>query len=870
MLDKLSIEINNPHSFKKSGELFQIGIPFPISALNNPDSLVLLAQSTSQSIPFSYQVSLRWPDASVKWLLLTCCLDLDAGQTITLGLKKAGIDYKPSVPADIPYKTDWNAQHLSLPDIQAKQGQHLLPLTSALVLLDAHGNSLQQSITDHSRDTVSGPMPLDLVKQSGHFSDAGNSTELDFISTQEWLPASGLLKWQLTLWNKRAAKHPGGCWDLGDPGSVLFKAMSLTIKPKTEFKVLWRSQAENDFEQVSKHFSVQQSGSACKVADPDHPAFNRNIHKNAQGEVPTWFNGCEIRRNGSTEQLALRASPEVFISGDEANSADEKSLGLALSLAGFWQNFPKAIRVQDQEIQLCLFPDQDEAYELQAGERKTHTLYFALTDAPHALAWVNAPSDWKLSHEWLRSCGYLSQSSQSLDMDALLPFIQQGIDGPESFLAKRERIDEYGWRHFGDVYADHECLYQKPGEKAYVSHYNNQYDAIYGYANQYLLSGDPRWFQLMDELARHVCDIDIYHTDQDRVEYNNGLFWHTDHYLDAHTCTHRTFTRHNQTSSTPGQTGGGPGTEHCYTTGLRLHFLLTGYEPSKEAAVKLADWMIATHAGARSFLAQVLSAKNHELKKLLAVLKGQAVSPYRYPFTRGTGNFMAALMDAYELTQKQDYLTQLEKVIRESIHPADDIAQRNLHDIELAWSYTVYLQALSRYLNFKENLQQNDEMYAYARASLLHYSRWMLENESPYLSKPDVLEFPNDTWVAQEIRKLSVMVSAAQYDTARKPAYLLKAREFLTYIVNKLESSPEKHFSRIQILLLQSYGPHLYCQEGGPDLPEKNIQPIRVNFGNVPTITATKLLMATIKKVFIGIRFFSPANERLWIKTRRS
>ena len=34
-----------------------------------------------------------------------------------------------------------------------------------------------------------------------------------------------------------------------------------------------------------------------------------------------------------------------------------------------------------------------------------------------------------------------------------------------------------------------------------------------------------------------------------------------------------------------------------------------------------------------------------------------------------------------------------------------------------------------------------DAMYAYARASLLRYARWMAEHEVPTLSRPEVLEY---------------------------------------------------------------------------------------------------------------------------------
>ena len=115
-----------------------------------------------------------------------------------------------------------------------------------------------------------------------------------------------------------------------------------------------------------------------------------------------------------------------------------------------------------------------------------------------------------------------------------LALVNCAIEGPEAFSAKRERIDEFGWRHFGDIYADHEAV-AAGGPRRFVSHYNNQYDAVHGFAVQFLRSGDARWWNAMDELARHVVDIDIYHTTRTRRPTTAALFWHTYHYVDAGT-----------------------------------------------------------------------------------------------------------------------------------------------------------------------------------------------------------------------------------------------------------------------------------------------------------------------------------------------
>ncbi|MGH8589281.1 MAG: hypothetical protein ACREXX_08070 [Gammaproteobacteria bacterium] len=65
-------------------------------------------------------------------------------------------------------------------------------------------------------------------------------------------------------------------------------------------------------------------------------------------------------------------------------------------------------------------------------------------------------------------------------------------------MSRREIIDEFGWRNFGEIWVDHETTS--------VSHHNNQYDFLYGTLLQYWRTGDPRWRALSDPPGRHVAD----------------------------------------------------------------------------------------------------------------------------------------------------------------------------------------------------------------------------------------------------------------------------------------------------------------------------------------------------------------------------
>ncbi|MGO1788336.1 MAG: hypothetical protein ACTHZ7_14790, partial [Sphingobacterium sp.] len=528
--------------------------------------------------------------------------------------------------------------------------------------------------------------------------------------------------------------------------------------------------------------------------------------------------------------------------------------------------FPTSVRKEGNTLTIGLFPkDAKNAYELQGGEQKTLHCLMAHSPNNSISATAYAPVIPVLAPECYEQADAFPWFKANTQHDALDKLIAKGLNGNSNFFAKREVIDEFGWRNYGEIFADHETLYQAEGEPAFISHYNNQYDPIYGFARQFALTGDKRWFELMNDLARHVVDIDIYHTDEDRAEYNNGLFWHTDHYLDALTASHRTFTRHNDTSSTPGQTGGGPAEEHCYTTGLLYHYLLTSSTKSKTAVLKLAKWMVALHEGTGGFLEALLGIKNRDIPKLKALMKGQNVAKHRYPFTRGTGNYLTALIDASILEPTKDWLSQADNVIRGTIHPKDNIVERNLLDVENHWSYLILLSAITRFLSIKRANHQQDDSYQYAASSFMAYAEWMRVNERPFLTNPEQLEFPNHTWVAQDIRKAMLMFQATEFATNEATNCFQKTAEgWLTKTCTTLQSSEEREFSRILIILMQNYGPHT----SSPPVHKSTTGSSSITTNTPLRLTWGSLMLRILHRLGKGIYKLNPAREKAWLDTR--
>ena len=525
-------------------------------------------------------------------------------------------------------------------------------------------------------------------------------------------------------------------------------------------------------------------------------------HVNRLGQVMNAFSGYRVTIGDAVVEEGHRASPMIqWENGRQCISG---------TIENFWQNFPKSLEGNSGQITFRLFPQHyNDVFELQGGEQKTHTIFLCFDEVAQEqgeVDWSHAPLMVCSDPQWYarsKAINYLLPRCQDKN-DAYVQLIDSVVSGENTFFDRREIIDEYGWRNFGEVYADHEAVgHQGPSPR--VSHYNNQYDVIFGLLIEFLRTGEPRWFELGQDLARHVIDIDIYHTKEDRPAYNGGMFWHTDHYFDASTGTHRAFSSANKHPDGLQDYGGGPCNEHNYTSGLLLYYFLTGDSLVYEVIEGLADWVIEMdqcRPGVLGFLDRrpsgLASSSTHR--------------DYHGP-GRGGGNSINALIDGYRLTQNPKYLCKAEELIRRCIHPHDRIEERNLTDIEYRWSYLVFLQVLGSYLDFKVQCRSLDEMYAYAKASLLHYAKWMVEHEVPYKQVLDRVQIPTETWSAQDIRKSNVCKFAAKHaDGVTRSQFLEKSEFFFSASVFDLLSFQTCQLTRPLVLMLVNGYMHSYFQ----------------------------------------------------------
>ena len=848
-------------SLQPGANFIRTGIPCPQGSVTDCDALKIVDPEGRQ-ISSAIRSTALWPDGSVKWCLAK--IALTDNRTPDLELTMMPDTNQAELPALIELSDNTGdivirsgsatftfAENTVFPSVTVDNINVWQAASSYPLLTAADGTRCDFEI-DNIRIDEQDNVSCRLIVSGSYQSDRDHKLNAQFIF--EVLPGAQL-SLVCELHNAQRAVHPGGIWDLGDEGSFRFRDFSIVMDKQKGSTSKLKPEPGAGWIHTTQPTILFQASSGGEHWDCP-------VHVNAEGNVCNKFRGYRISANDQTLQSGDRSNPVLAVTTNERCS-------YTVQTQNFWQNFPKSIDIDSNEVQLRLFPHHhDDIYELQGGERKTHHALFKFLNAGQSPDAVTATTPQiQIDTAAYKNAGVFSNFTDNRQNDSYNNLITAANDSTSGFLTKREQLDEYGWRNFGDIYADHEAAYHE-GNNPYISHYNNQYDAVFGFIRQYALTGNSDWQVLMTDLAGHVMDIDIYRTDHDRAEYNNGLFWHTNHYVQAHTGTHRTYSCGQLDSDGNPPVGGGPGPEHCYSTGLTFYYYMTGDEEAKKTVLGLGDWITNYHEGTGTLLEAAQRTLRHDTSGFIKTCKGEKIFKYRYPMDRGTGNYMRTLLDCFELTSDLKYFRQVENIIKNTAGPDDDIEARNLDDIEYNWWYVVYLQELIRYLDLKRTLNQTDDNFYHARSTLLYYTTWMLGNDAPFLESADRLLHPNATWIAQESRKIHVFYSAYKYAITDRGRYLERARFYRDYVTNELSKSDTLHYSRIQILLMQNHGPAALLDT--ESLPHPGIKDVTVSDSAGCFHTPSTHLKNIANTWLSSLPKFKISNELRWIKTRTS
>lgn len=795
----------------------RFGFPLPRGWTMESLSRYRLSSSRGLVLQSDYRPLSYWTDGTLRWVAVDVLL---TGEELRDGLCLR----EAMVGSDVEGKNVWGGVRIGEEGLvlfgSGEGGVGEIGLKGDIglkVRVRGPWGEYQGSGSELGLETRQGRLSIDFASRTT-FSVGGLGSPIELsITGALWL--DGRVDLSVCICNTNVAEHPGGNWDLGAGGSIQIEDLTLELKP------LGLGGAGGA--RVEQLVVCEEAGGELRVAKESLHLFQASsggknwksrTHMVADGTIPLRFSGYELRLD-QLEVRGSRATPYVGMRYGEAT--------LAVAVRRFWENFPVAIRCASQGVEMGFLPrESGYLHELQGGEQKTFEFAayqgrVVLEDRPLE-GYLRFPAP-VISKAYLESVGVVFGADSSLcsvegkiDSEASRLYeglVHQAIEGSDTFFSKREVIDEYGWRNFGDVYADHEAVFHK-GNTPLISHLNNQYDCALGFAIQYLRTGDKRWYEQLIDLANHAWDIDTYHTSGDKPSYNRGLFWHTYHYADASTGTHRGYPKSllyeevmadGADLDSLGATGaklkkvygkgGGPAASHTYSTGWMAAYYLTGDERYRKAAINSAEYVMGLEDGSTTRF-RWLSGRPTGFATCSSI-------GYYGP-GRASSNSIHALLTGYELTRDRKYLDMAVYLMKRCVHPKQDLDSMDLLNAELRWFYTMHLQAQCRMINVLEQVPGQEANLQYAVASLLHYARWMLEHERPILDQPEQLQYPTETWAAQDLRKWHVLAYASRWCSTREEGekMMAKAEWFYDYVMKTLEGFETKSLCRPVVLML--------------------------------------------------------------------
>ncbi len=826
----------------RHGEPVTVGLPWPCGAVTDEKRFQLHGPDGPHQL--QTKVLDRWPDGSVRWCLFDFLATWDGvteacGYRIELGEGSADGPRLRVQQDGAVLRIDTGSRTFTF---GAGAG---CPFADTDTQISDDGSHWNANFTTHRVEVLEdGPVRTCVrVHVTASHIDGANFADLAVFADLNLYAGTSAVGVRFLVRNTLTASHPSGNWDLGTVGTERFR--DLTVVVPFDLDAFHSRPVVGEFEPMDFGTTKPNPGAVVRVStergSPGVEESSASVYQDSSGgdnwqganhltaerQIATVFRGYELRVGEQTTK-GNRATPIVTV------AAGEHFRGV--TMPAFWENFPKAIEADSRGLLVRLFPQQSQhGHELQGGEQKSHAFALAfgrdkITAEP--MVWCRSPIVCTADPEWYAASGAVPYLTPRVtDPHAkYLALVDQALDGADTFLHKREKLDEYGWRHFGDLYGDHEAVYHKvrkdddsvsgasrESAAPMVSHYNNQYDCVAAFLIQFFRSGDLRWLTQGLECADHTCDIDIYHTDGDKAAYNRGLFWHTYHYAEADTGTHRSYPKSltrgpveslTQKMDELGETaaqlkksyavGGGPSASHNYNAGLMLAYFLTGNPLYCDSALDLTNFVLAMEDPTRTPF-RLLS------REYTGLATESGGGGYHGP-GRAAANSILALLVGHQLTGDAKYLNKAEQILRRVVHPKQNLDRLDLLNAELRWFYTMTLQAVGRYLDYKIELGQLDREYAYARLTLLHYARWMATHARPILDTPEKLQYPTETWAAQDMRKVEVFQYAAKHATGEeRMKFLERAEWFFDYVQNKLSEFETKSLTR-PVILIMKYG----------------------------------------------------------------
>ena len=713
---RLRVIVYDPLNIDREQEIVTFGIPFPKSVLFSTSN-IRVVNSKGVVIPAQFKVLSRWPDGSIMWLLIDFLYTSGEEYSIEYGevtyTLPEGIEVWEEDERIVVYNSALRAiifkngsisiyadlNHDNVEEMVIKQ------IFSIVVDEDEH-EYLSTLGVEEVLVEENGPLRTTILIKGAHKS-LDNESSLNFTMRITFYYSELFFKITYTQENNLPCLNDGSgqpnCLHFGTPNSLRFKDLSLKIVLADRVEI-WFLPLDSDID-----------GNANNNVLVDSLNSNILVYQDSSGGED-WNRWPGVTFKGY----------KVFVDGHEkyAGRRFEGWMGLfspsfkaVIGLRYFWENYPKAFEgLSNGTVFIRLMPKYfSQLFEHRAGEHKTHEIVIGIQPLVTSIRELSnriraklTPLYVRVSSRWYMDSGvfdYLEpfnfECFKYYEKNNLATVLgnTSGYYG-RSLFDIREKVDFYGWMHFGDV--------RIVDENGGTGQMNLQYDFGYGMLVQslrlidYNITLSYMWWQLAEQAIKHQVDIDILHVHSGDPKHPSsywirwcwgGMFPHTPHGEPGLENPHR---------------GASPHLEFQWNRGLIYFYYLTGYRKALKAALEVSEntyWRVMNGPGEPGY-------------------SGTTSDEARAP-----ANALDILINAYYLTGDKKYINAARKVIKESHFKSKwyrdgPNPEYSSHTVA-PWQIALLMISLGRYLDMIKLVEGKIDYNALE--SLRGYADWTLK-----------------------------------------------------------------------------------------------------------------------------------------------
>jgi hypothetical protein len=573
------------------------GIPFPRGELTSLDN-VKLTTVAQVECPAQYTGLCKWPDGSLKSVLVTFKSDISPSSTTAYNLYYGTGTTRSAYATPLTYSEDNAGITVTTGPVRFKVSKTAFDVFDQVYIDENKNGTFEESekiidkggyiFFNNAADNVayksslyakpvcvieeSGPVRI-VLKITGKLQSAAGTTMTDFIVWIYAYAEKEQVKVEYTLVDTR--EDP----DVANPSKIL------PVCAKSYGIYLPHSVSGGAYT-----FGGENNQTYTGPAAGRHYLYQHGSFNHVDGDMQPFTLAYEGAGTGAKAPGWLDVSGAVC--------------GIGVAVRNFWQQFPKEFSVDDSSLTVFLHPEHASAptpdvsypaltgtayirpntfYFPQYGGAKTYQVIFSFhagnADAAQ-IASLNknfqatyplamAPASWYTGSKAFGDLSISDTTSAPYDRN-----LMNNIYMPSSTDRNQSLLFIYGWRDFGDRLRPGWCDVSAGGTRI-PGFYNDTHVGAMGFFHQYLRTMDKRWYELAEIATRHFMDIDVAHCNR-KGYWSAGNLGPGEGHLSKHEIAD-----HADRNIHFG---------HSHVSGLPDYYLLTGDKRAYDVMREMGDW----------------------------------------------------------------------------------------------------------------------------------------------------------------------------------------------------------------------------------------------------------------------------------------